>query len=79
MKTSQESVGMTHPDPVVFLLDVDNTLLDNDWIIGDLKRHLTQAFGLTTKTCTPEGAKREGQRPHRSTYVCSTRSTDSVW
>jgi len=33
------------PAPVVFLLDVDNTLLDNDWIIDDLKRHLTQAFG----------------------------------
>jgi beta-phosphoglucomutase-like phosphatase (HAD superfamily) len=31
--------------PVVFLLDVDNTLLDNDRIIADLKNHLTQAFG----------------------------------
>ena len=36
---------MTQPDPVVFLLDVDNTLLDNDRITADLKRHLTQAFG----------------------------------
>jgi hypothetical protein len=32
--------------PVVFLLDVDNTLLDNDRIIADLKQHLTQAFGV---------------------------------
>lgn len=34
---------MTHP--VVFLLDVDNTLLDNDQVIADLKEHLTSAFG----------------------------------
>jgi hypothetical protein len=34
------------PDPVVFLLDVDNTLLDNDQIVDDLKRHMTQAFGV---------------------------------
>ena len=31
--------------PVVFLLDVDNTLLDNDRVVVDLKDHLTQAFG----------------------------------
>ena len=31
--------------PVVFLLDVDNTLLDNDRIIADLMRYLTDAFG----------------------------------
>ncbi|HLJ92147.1 MAG TPA: HAD family hydrolase, partial [Gemmataceae bacterium] len=36
---------MTQLAPVVFLLDVDNTLLDNDRIGVDLKRHLTQAFG----------------------------------
>ena len=32
--------------PVVFLLDVDNTLLDNDRVIEDLKDHLMQAFGV---------------------------------
>jgi hypothetical protein len=37
---------MTQPAPVVFLLDVDNTLLDNDRVIDDLKRHLTKAFGV---------------------------------
>ena len=37
---------MTQPAPVIFLLDVDNTLLDNDRIIEDLKDHLTQAFGV---------------------------------
>jgi FMN phosphatase YigB (HAD superfamily) len=30
---------------VVFLVDVDNTLLDNDRIQADLKRHLEQRFG----------------------------------
>src|SRR5262249_33930576 len=30
---------------VVFLLDVDNTLLDNDKVARDLRRHLTEAFG----------------------------------
>ena len=29
----------------VFLLDVDNTLLDNDAVIADLRRHLVDAFG----------------------------------
>lgn len=36
---------MSETDQVVFLFDVDNTLLDNDRITADLKRHLTQAFG----------------------------------
>jgi FMN phosphatase YigB (HAD superfamily) len=36
---------MTPRAPVVFLLDVDNTLLDNDQIIADLKQHLTRVFG----------------------------------
>ncbi len=36
---------MAEPEPVVFLIDVDNTLLDNDRIIDDLNRHLTGAFG----------------------------------
>jgi FMN phosphatase YigB (HAD superfamily) len=30
---------------VVFLLDVDNTLLDNDRIVADLRRHLDEEFG----------------------------------
>src|SRR5579864_7165080 len=30
----------------VFLIDVDNTLLDNDRVIEDLKKHLIDAFGL---------------------------------
>ncbi len=34
------------PHEVVFLLDVDNTLLDNDKVAADLSRHLTRAFGV---------------------------------
>jgi FMN phosphatase YigB (HAD superfamily) len=37
------------PAPVVFLVDVDNTLLDNDQIQDDLKRHLEREFGATTR------------------------------
>jgi FMN phosphatase YigB (HAD superfamily) len=36
---------MTQLAPIVFLLDVDNTLLDNDRVIDDLKQYLAQAFG----------------------------------
>ena len=36
---------MTTPEPIVFLLDVDNTLLDSDRITADLDQHLTQTFG----------------------------------
>ena len=31
--------------PIVFLLDVDNTLIDNDRVAADLKRHLTREVG----------------------------------
>lgn len=33
------------PNQVVFLLDVDNTLLDNDRIIVDLRRYLEREVG----------------------------------
>jgi FMN phosphatase YigB (HAD superfamily) len=36
---------MTPPSPVVFLVDVDNTLLDNDRVQDDLRRHLERQFG----------------------------------
>ena len=32
--------------PLVFLLDVDNTLLDNDRVIADLREHLEREFGV---------------------------------
>jgi hypothetical protein len=36
---------MAATSPVVFLLDVDNTLLDNDRVTADLKRQLGRAIG----------------------------------
>lgn len=36
-------------NPIVFLLDVDNTLLDNDCIQADLKRHLEREFGAVCR------------------------------
>ena len=35
--------------PPVFLVDVDNTLIDNDRIQSDLKRHLEREFGATCR------------------------------
>jgi hypothetical protein len=37
------------PAPVVFLVDVDNTLLDNDRIQQDLRRHLEREFGAACR------------------------------
>jgi FMN phosphatase YigB (HAD superfamily) len=37
------------PTPLVFLVDVDNTLLDNDRIQKDLKRHLEREFGVACR------------------------------
>lgn len=43
MSTSTDTAS----DHVVFLLDVDNTLLDNDAVERDMRAHLTEAFGET--------------------------------
>lgn len=40
---------MTVFHPIVFLLDADNTLLDNDAIQQDLKDHLDRVFGRATR------------------------------
>lgn len=37
------------PAPIVFLVDVDNTLLDNDRIQDDLRRHLEREFGAPAR------------------------------
>jgi FMN phosphatase YigB (HAD superfamily) len=44
-----ESAALTLPHPIVFLVDVDNTLLDNDGIQQDLKQNLERAFGLAAR------------------------------
>ena len=40
---------MTAADDVVFLLDVDNTLLDNDRVQDDLRNHLEGEFGAASR------------------------------
>ena len=40
---------MTPSRDVVFLLDVDNTLLDNDQIEADLRNHLEREFGIACR------------------------------
>lgn len=41
---------MTAMHDLVFLFDVDNTLLDNDRVQADLAAHLTEAFGDSAST-----------------------------
>jgi FMN phosphatase YigB (HAD superfamily) len=40
---------MSKAPAVVFLFDVDNTLLDNDGVQADLKDHLAQAYGAAAR------------------------------
>jgi FMN phosphatase YigB (HAD superfamily) len=40
---------MNAPDDLVFLMDVDNTLLDNDFIEADLRNHLGHEFGTESR------------------------------
>jgi hypothetical protein len=40
---------VTTPNSIVFLVDVDNTLIDNDHIQADLKRHLEREFGAACR------------------------------
>jgi FMN phosphatase YigB (HAD superfamily) len=40
---------MTEMPAIVFLFDVDNTLLDNDAVQSDLKAHLEQAYGIAAR------------------------------
>jgi FMN phosphatase YigB (HAD superfamily) len=42
---------MTKTSDVVFLFDVDNTLLDNDRVTADLKRHLLHEVGPERQEC----------------------------
>ena len=40
---------MITPDTTVFLVDIDNTLLNNDHIQADLRRHLEREFGAACR------------------------------
>jgi hypothetical protein len=41
---------MTEPDRIVFLFDVDNTLLDNDRVRADLNEHLEKTYGSAARS-----------------------------
>jgi FMN phosphatase YigB (HAD superfamily) len=40
---------MSPPHPIVFLVDVDNTLIDNDGLQQDLKDHLESVYGRASR------------------------------
>jgi FMN phosphatase YigB (HAD superfamily) len=40
---------MKPANDIVFLFDVDNTLLDNDQVVSDLRRHLESEFGAESE------------------------------
>jgi len=40
---------MRSPNEIVFLFDVDNTLLDNDRVQNDLMNHLEREFGAESR------------------------------
>ncbi len=42
------SISAAAPD-IVFLIDVDNTLLDNDRLIADLMEHIATEYGATSR------------------------------
>jgi FMN phosphatase YigB (HAD superfamily) len=43
------ATGPAAAQPLVFLLDVDNTLLDNDAVTDDLRRHLLDTLGADSQ------------------------------
>ncbi len=40
---------MIQINKIVFLFDVDNTLLDNDAVQADLKEHLAENWGIAAR------------------------------
>ena len=40
---------MSKTPAVLFLFDVDNTLLDNDLVQSDLREHLAEAYGAAAR------------------------------
>lgn len=47
--TVAAGLGQPQPDEVVFLIDCDNTLMDNDQVQHDLRDHLEQQFGVEAR------------------------------
>jgi hypothetical protein len=61
---------MTLPNSIVFLVDVDDTLLENDHIQDDLKCHIEREFG-------PEAGTASG--PFRNSGIGITLAPFSVF
>ena len=53
----RHDVIATPPNSIVFLVDVDNTLLDNDRIQDDIKRHLEREFGAAAASATGRSSR----------------------
>ena len=49
-ESNRYTTAIMRTEDVVFLFDVDNTLLDNDRVQEDLKSHLESEFGLAART-----------------------------
>lgn len=49
LEAQQKDCDMPAAASVVFLLDVDNTLLDNDRVQEDLREHLAVQFGIASR------------------------------
>src|SRR6202035_3450087 len=45
----REQSAMVQTHEVVFLFDVDNTLLDNDHVQADLSEHLAENYGIAAR------------------------------
>ena len=78
---------MTSPNSIVFLVDVDNTLLDNDRIQDDIKRHLDREFGVVAcerywtileQLFTELGLPRLSRRPAALSGRASARYSSAV-
>jgi FMN phosphatase YigB (HAD superfamily) len=55
-------VSQTASAETVFLFDVDNTLLDNDRVIVDLKRIAVGGLGAYVVRAATRSARRQGAR-----------------
>jgi FMN phosphatase YigB (HAD superfamily) len=49
MRSAADQPNFAPRGDVVFLLDVDNTLLDNDHIQSDIKQHLARVYGVASR------------------------------
>ena len=68
---------MTETPRVVFLFDVDNTLVDNDRVQADLKEHLAQTYGPPRATATGTFLKNCGRSSDTSTTLAHWSATGS--